>query len=66
MKIKRGFNYALVLLGVVLLFTASYLEYAEIGLAAGFTLLMAGIYRLSLRTGESLEQLPKKDTDEQF
>jgi hypothetical protein len=64
MKIKRGFNYALVLTGILLLFTASYLQYGEIGLAAGFVLLMAGLYRLSLKTGEPRNRMPEKDTDE--
>lgn len=64
MKIKRGINYALVIAGALLLFTASYLEHPEVGLAMGFAFLMAGIYRLSLRTGKSLKQLSEKQADE--
>ncbi|MGB5189949.1 hypothetical protein [Robiginitalea sp.] len=64
MKIKMGINYAMVGAGAILLFTASFLEYPEIGLGAGFALLMAGIYRISLRTGDSLKQLSKKDRNE--
>ncbi|WP_424509320.1 hypothetical protein [Robiginitalea sp.] len=59
-----GINYAMVGAGAILLFTASFLEYPEIGLGAGFALLMAGIYRISLRTGDSLKQLSKKDRNE--
>ncbi len=59
-----GINYAMVGAGAILLFTASFLEYPEIGLGAGFALLMAGIYRISLRTGDSLKQLSEKDRNE--
>ena len=64
MKIKKGINYALGLTGVLLLFTASYLEYSEIGLAAGFALLMAAIYRFSRHTGESGKPMREKGGDE--
>ena len=64
MKIKKGINYAMVFAGAFLLFTATFLEYPEIGLGAGFALLMAGIYRISLRTGDALSQLSKKKKDE--
>ncbi|MDM9630746.1 hypothetical protein [Robiginitalea aurantiaca] len=64
MKTKSGFNYAMVIIGVFLLFTSSYWDYTEVSLAAGFAFLMAGIYKLSQRTGESLESLTKKKHDE--
>ncbi len=64
MKIKKGINYVLVFTGALLLFTATFLEYPEIGLGVGFALLMAGIYRISLRTGDSLSELSEKKRDE--
>ena len=64
MKIKKGINYAMVFAGALLLFTASFLEYPEIGLGAGFALLMAGIYRISLRTGDAVGSHSEKGRNE--
>jgi hypothetical protein len=63
MKIKRGINYALVLIGVFLLFAASRFEYPEIGMGFGFAFLMAGIYRVSLRTGQAGGPTHNDDSD---
>lgn len=51
--------------GALLLFTAGYLKYPEIGLGAGFALSMGGIYRISLRTGNSLSELSEKNSDDE-
>lgn len=64
MKIKKGINYAMVLAGALLLFTATFLEFPEIGLGAGFALLMAGVYRISLRTGDAPRTPIEKRSDE--
>jgi hypothetical protein len=64
MKIKTGINYAMALTGAILLFAASSMEYAEIGLGVGFALLMAGIYRISLSTGQGPGQSLEDKTDE--
>jgi len=64
MKIKKGINYAMVLAGALLLFTATFLEFPEIGLGAGFALLMAGVYRISLRTGDAPTTPSEKSSDE--
>lgn len=64
MKIKKGINYVMVFAGALLLFTASFLEYPEIGLGAGFALLMAGIYRISLRTGDPMRSNSETSSDE--
>ena len=66
MKIKRAINYLWVILGAALLFTSSYLEVPEIALAVGFSFLMIGIYKLSKKTGESLESLKKRNYDEKL
>ena len=54
----------MVFAGALLLFTASFLEYPEIGLGTGFALLMAGIYRISLRTGDAVGSHSEKGSDE--
>jgi hypothetical protein len=64
MKIKKRINYTMVFAGALLLFTATFLEYPEIGLGAGFALLMAGIYRISLRTGDAVGSHSEKGSDE--
>ncbi|MGA9239350.1 hypothetical protein [Robiginitalea sp.] len=64
MKIKKGINYTMVFAGALLLFTASFLEYPEIGLGSGFILLMAGVYRISLRTGDALRAHSDNSSDE--
>jgi hypothetical protein len=64
MKINRGINYTLVLAGAVLLFFASSFEFQEVGLALGFILIMAGLYRLSQRSTPLDESTnPKEDAD---
>ena len=64
MKIKKGINYAMALAGVILLFSASSMEYEEIALGVGFALLMAGIYKISLRTGLGPGKHLEDKTDE--
>ena len=64
MKIKKGINYAMVFAGALLLFTSTFLEYPEIGLGAGFAFLMAGVYRISLRTGGAPRAHSEKSSDE--
>lgn len=66
MKIKRAINYIWVILGAILLFSASYFTVPEIALAGGFAFLMLGIYRLSKKTGASLESLKKNEFDEKL
>lgn len=63
MKIKKGINYASILTGVTLLFAASHIAYPEIALALGFAFLMAGIYRVSQRTGPGGGPMLEKDSD---
>ena len=55
MKINRGIYYFLVVAGTTLLFTASLFEFREVGLALGFSLLMAGLYGLS-RQRKSMDE----------
>lgn len=64
MKIKRGINYALVLAGAILLFYASCFAFREVGLALGFILIMAGLYRLSRKNKPLEESINSKENED--
>ena len=64
MKINRGIYYILVLAGAFLLFTASFFAFREVGLALGFSLLMAGLYGLSRQRNSTEGDSPSTEEDD--